>query len=251
MCNSDSSLTGKYALITGCNRGIGKSILQHFAEKGVNIIACIRKKNEEFDVFCQKQMELNQISIHIFYADLLEEESVRQFVSDLYKSKLPVHILINNAGVVSKGLLPMTSMQQLKDVFQINFFSQVQITQGVSKIMMRQKCGVIINMASIGGMDAFPAYMSYGCSKAAIIYFTKTMSQELASYHIRVNAVAPSMTDTSMKEEMGELANMEIQRRCAIKGLIPVNDVAKIVLFLASDDSSFINGQIIRVDGGM
>ena len=251
MCSSDNSLKGKYVLITGCNRGIGKSILQHFAEKEANIIACVRTVSEDFELLCQNLKNSYAIEVHLFLVDLSDENSIKHFIGELYKSNLSVHILVNNAGVVTKGLLQMTTMKQLKDVFQINFFAQVQITQGVSKLMMRQKTGVIINMASIGGLDAFPAYTSYGCSKSALIYFTKTMSQELSPYHIRVNAVAPSLTDTAMSNQMGEEANAEIMRRTAIKSLVSVDDVAQRGLFLSSDDSSFINGQIIRVDGGM
>ncbi|WP_195584633.1 SDR family NAD(P)-dependent oxidoreductase, partial [Bacteroides thetaiotaomicron] len=132
-----------------------------------------------------------------------------------------------------------------------NFFAHVQFIQGVSKIMMRQREGVIINMASVGGIDAYPAYISYGCSKAAMIYLTKTLSQELAPYGIRVNALAPSMTDTRMKEQMGAEANEEIMRRTALKRIAQPEEIAKLALFLASDDSSFITGQVVRIDGGL
>lgn len=128
----------------------------------------------------------------------------------------------------------------------------MQFIQGVSKIMMRQREGVIINMASVGGIDAYPAYISYGMpAKAAMIYLTKTLSQELAPYGIRVNALAPSMTDTRMKEQMGAEANEEIMRRTALKRIAQPEEIAKLALFLASDDSSFITGQVVRIDGGL
>lgn len=180
-----------------------------------------------------------------------EEDKIKKALHTIYKLKLPIDILVNNAGVVTNNLLQMTTMSKLKETFQVNFFGQVQFTQGITKLMMRQRKGVIINMCSIGGMDAYPAYTSYGCSKAAMIYFTKSMAQELAPYNIRVNGIAPSMTDTRMKEEMGEEANKEILERTALGRIAQPTEIANLAYFLASDDSSFINGQIIRIDGGM
>lgn len=242
---------GKTVLITGCNRGIGLAFLDAFAETGATVLACVRTKDEAFSNHCEEVSKTTGAEIVVFTADLSNEDSIKAFISELYKSKHKVDILINNAGVVTKGILQMTSIQSVKDVFQINFFAQVQITQGVSKLMMRQKSGVIINMASIGGIDAYPAYTSYGCSKAAMVYFTKTMAQELAPYGIRVNAIAPSMVKTRMQEQMGEEANEEIMRRTALKRNAEPEEIAKLALFLASEDSSFITGQIYRIDGGL
>lgn len=246
-----TDLHGKSVLITGCNRGIGKAMLQLFAEAGAKVIACVRKEDDEFTHFCSEVSEKTGSEIVPYYFDLSDEDSIKAFISHFYKTKQKVDILINNAGVVTKGILQMTPMSKLKDVFQINFFAQVQLTQGISKLMMRQKSGVIINMASIGGIDAYPAYVSYGCSKAAMIYFTKTMAQELAPYGIRVNALAPSMVKTDMQTEMGDEANEEIMRRTALKRNAEPEEIAKLALFLASEDSSFITGQIYRIDGGL
>lgn len=246
-----NDLKNKTVLITGCNRGIGKAILIAFAEVGAKIIACTRKEEKTFTEFCKQLSESTGGEIIQYYFDLTDEESIKSFISTFYKTKQKVDVLVNNAGVVTKGLLQMTPIQKIKDVFQINFFAQVQLTQGISKLMMRQKSGVILNMASIGGIDAYPAYVSYGCSKAAMIYFTKTMAQELAPYGIRVNAIAPSMVKTDMQVEMGEEANEEIMRRTALKRNAEPEEIAKLILFLASDDSSFITGQIYRIDGGL
>jgi 3-oxoacyl-[acyl-carrier protein] reductase len=191
------------------------------------------------------------VEIQKSYADLSDEQSIKECLSQILKSKPKIDVMINNAGVVDKGLLQMTPIQKIRDVFQINFFAQVQLIQGISRLMMRQKSGVIINMASIGGIDAYPAYVSYGCSKAAVIYLTKTLAQEFAPYGIRVNALAPSMVKTRMQEQMGEEANEEILRRTALKRNAEPEEIAKLALFVASDDSAFITGQIIRIDGGL
>lgn len=241
----------KTLFISGCNRGIGKAMVELFAKNEHNIIICNRKQDDDFDAFCEELQKEHGIEIQKYYADLSDEQSIKECLSQLLKSKPKIDVMINNAGVVDKGLLQMTPIQKIRDVFQINFFAHVQLIQGISRLMMRQKSGVIINMASIGGIDAYPAYVSYGCSKAAVIYLTKTLAQEFAPYGIRVNALAPSMVKTRMQEQMGEEANEEIMRRTALKRNAEPEEIAKLALFVASDDSAFITGQIIRIDGGL
>lgn len=241
----------KTLFISGANRGIGKAMVETFAANDYHIIVCNRKQDDEFDAFCQNLESEYDIEIQKYYADLSDEQSIKDCLSLLLKSKPKIDLMINNAGVVDKGLLQMTPIQKIRDVFQINFFAHVQLIQGISRLMMRQKSGVIINMASIGGIDAYPAYVSYGCSKAAVIYLTKTLAQEFAPYGIRVNALAPSMVKTRMQEQMGEEANEEILRRTALKRNAEPEEIAKLALFVASDEASFITGQIIRIDGGL
>ena len=241
----------KTVLITGCNRGIGKAILVKFAQLGYNILACVRQIDADFPSFIADIANENNIQIESFAINLQDEESIRLFTHQLIINKRQIDVLINNAGVVTKGLLLMTSIEHIKEVFQVNFFGQVQLTQGICKLMMHQKHGTIINVCSIGGIDSYPGYTAYGCSKASMCYFTKTMSQELAQYGIRVNGVAPSMTNTRMKEEMGKQAMDEMLHRSAIKRIADPKEIANVVTFLASEESSYVNGQIIRVDGGM
>jgi 3-oxoacyl-[acyl-carrier protein] reductase len=241
----------KTVLITGCNRGIGKAMLTSFAGAGAKVIVCTRSLEDSFTDYCNELRLKTGSEIIEYHFDLSDEESIKSFIADFYRSKQRVDVLINNAGIVTKGLLQMTTIQSVKSLFQVNFFGQIQLTQAVSKLMMRQKSGVILNMASIGGIDAYPANFSYGCSKAALIYFTKSMAQELASHGIRVNALAPSMVKTDMQVEMGEEANDEILRRTALGRNADVEEVAKLAMFLASDDASFITGQIYRIDGGL
>jgi len=250
ICNS-KLLEGKTALITGCNRGIGLEIMNLFASEGANIIACTRSSNSEFESKLSELSQRNGISIYPFYFDFCKEEEIKLTLQLIFKQRINIDILVNNAGIVTKGLLQMTSIESIKKVFQINFFSQVILTQYVLKIMSKNGSGSIINLGSVGGIDAFTANTSYGSSKAAFMYFTKSISQEYAARNIRVNAIAPSMTDTNMAEEMGKEANEEILRRSAIKRLANPQEIAQLALFLASDKSSFINGQIIRIDGGM
>lgn len=245
------NLKGQTALITGCNRGLGYAFLKEFAAQGVNIIACMRKKVEDVEADLQKIAAENGVSIYPFYFELTDEDSIKAAFKEIFKLKVPIDILINNAGVAAKGLFQMTSIKSIKDVFQVNFFAHVIITQYVLKLMARTKKGCIINMGSIGGLDAYPAYVSYGCSKAAMMYLTKTLSQEYAPYNIRVNTIAPGMADTDMVPIVGDEAKEEILRRCAMKRIAKPEEIVKLAVFLASDSASFITGQTIRVDGGM
>jgi 3-oxoacyl-[acyl-carrier protein] reductase len=182
---------------------------------------------------------------------MLDEDSIKSAISPLIKSKTKIDILVNNAGIAVGSLLQMTSMSKLKEVFQVNFFSQVLITQLISKLMIREKSGSIINMGSIAGLENFAGYTAYGSSKAAIMFFTKTIARELSSYHIRVNAIAPGLTDTGMARQMEEKATVEMIERSDLNRLAKPQEIAELVLFLASDKSSFITGQTIRIDGGM
>lgn len=244
-------LDRKIALITGCNRGIGKEIMTLFASEGASIIACVRKPSSEFLGSIRKLSELYHISIIPLYFDVLDEESIKVAMKFIYNEKIKIDILVNNAGIAVGGFLQITSMAKLKEVFQINFFSHVLITQYIVKIMIKEKKGSIINIGSVAGLDSFPGYTAYGSSKAALMLFTKTISKELASNNIRVNAIAPGLTDTGMAAQMEAKALNDMVIKSSFNRLGKPEEVAQLALFLASDKSSFINGQIIRVDGGM
>lgn len=238
-------------MITGCNRGIGKEAVRLFAERGYNLICCIRKENEEFSAFISELKENNKIDADILYFDMTDEDSIKEALKPILKDRRQIDVLINNAGIATGGFLQMTSMKQLKEVFQINYFSHVLITQLITKLMMRQKSGCIVNMGSVAGLDNFAGYTAYGASKAAMMSFTRTIARELAPYNIRVNAIAPGLTDTGMAGQMEEKAWKEMVARTDMNRLGKPNEIAQMMLFLASDAASFITGQVYRVDGGM
>ena len=238
-------------MITGCNRGIGKEAVRLFAERGYNLICCIRKENEEFSAFISELKDNNKIDADILYFDMTDEDSIKDALKPILKERRQIDVLINNAGIATGGFLQMTSMKQLKEVFQINYFSHVLITQLITKLMMRQKSGCIVNMGSVAGLDNFAGYTAYGASKAAIMSFTRTVARELAPYNIRVNAIAPGLTDTGMAGQMEEKAWKEMVARTDMNRLGRPNEIAQMMLFLASDKASFITGQVYRVDGGM
>lgn len=241
----------KTALITGCNRGIGKEVVRLFAEQGINVICGIRKENTNFQIFLDELSKKNNISTETLFIDFKDENSIKNGIKPLLMRKQQIDILVNNAGIATGGFLQMTSMQQLHEVFQVNFFSHVLVTQMISKLMMRQKNGVIINLGSVAGLDNFAGYTAYGSSKAAMMSFTKTIARELAPYNIRVNAIAPGLTDTGMANQMEEKAWKEMVARTDMNRLGKPEEIANLIVFLASDKASFITGNVYRIDGGM
>lgn len=244
-------LEGKTAVITGCNRGIGKAILEKFASEGANVIACTRKVSEELISVYKELESKHTIKIIPIEMDLSDTTSIKDAMKQIQALKLPIDILVNNAGVASGGLMLMTSMAELQKVFQINYFAQVQITQHISKLMMRHKRGSIIMMSSVLGLDSRGGATSYGASKAAVALFTKSAAKELGAFGIRVNAIAPNLVETDMAHQMEEKSFNNMIDSAALKRLAQPEEVANTALFLATEESSYITGQIIRVDGGM
>lgn len=243
-------LEGYNCIITGSNRGIGRNIVEKFAANGANIWACARRTSSEFEQDMQDLAERYQVTIEPVYFDLNAEDEIKQAVSMIRKTKRPVDVLVNNAGMPYGALLQMTPLKDLKEVFQVNYFSQVYIMQLVSKIMMRQNHGSIINMASVGGIETNPGYLAYGSSKAALIWATQSIAKELGRYHIRVNAVAPGLTETEMGHYKSEDELQKVIDRTGMQRMARPEEIADAVLFLASEQASFINGEVLRVDGG-
>jgi 3-oxoacyl-[acyl-carrier protein] reductase len=244
-------LTGKTALITGCNRGIGKAMAEKFVSEGANLICAIRKENPAFKEETNKWSSQFGVNIDFIYFDLIDEESIKAAFKDLQKEKRVIDILVNNAGIPAGGFLLMTSLAKVKEVMQVNFFSQILVTQLVAKMMMKQKHGAIVNMSSVTALDNQGGWTAYGSSKGAMISFTRTAARELASFGIRVNAVAPGLIDTQMGGEMDEKYQADMINRADLGRKGTPEEVANLVCFLASDEASYITGQIIRIDGGM
>lgn len=243
-------LQGKTAVVTGCNRGIGKNIVMKFAEQGADVFACARRKSDEYENFLKEIALQYQVEIIPVYFDLSEESQIKEGIQSILKTKKPIDILVNNAGIAFGGTFSMTSMKKLKEVFDINYFAQIQIMQLVSRSMMKHQRGSIINMASVGGIEAEPGYLAYGSSKSALIWATRCLAKEVGAYGIRVNAVAPGLTETNMGHYKSEQEIDKVVQRSALGRMGQPEEIADAVLYLASDKSSFMTGQILRVDGG-
>ncbi len=244
-------LEGKNAIITGSRRGIGRATVEVFAQNGANIWACARKPDQFFEADIAALGEKYGVWIKPVYFDMANEAGVKEGIKGIIKEKLSVDVLVNNAGVRYNALLQLTSIEKMREVFEVNFFSQVLIIQLVSRIMCRQKKGSIINVSSIAAVDGRATAGCYGASKAALSLVTRVAAQEMASSGIRVNGVAPSYVDTEMYRELDDDAKNAILSQSAMGRAANPEEIAKTIMFLASEDSSFISGQVIRVDGGM
>lgn len=244
-------LDGKTALITGCNRGIGKAVMEKFMAEGANIIACTRQMTLELEAYYrQKESECN-IKIYPLCFDLADEDSIKVAMKELYAWKLPIDILVNNAGIASFSGLIHLKLNDVKNIFQVNYFSSLLLIQYTMKLMLRSKGASIINMASVAGIDGTAGNCAYGASKAATILMTKSLSGELAVSRIRVNAIAPGYIETDMQAGIPQNISGAALNKAAVKRMGTPEEIANVALFLASDDSSYVTGQVIRVDGGL
>lgn len=245
-------IKGKTAVITGCNRGIGKALLEVFAKNGANVWACVRKPNVDFTEYVEGMVAETGVKIRPVYFDLQDSEQIKEGVKTIRSAKEPIDILVNNAGVIHTALFQMTPIDKMREMFELNLFSQMLLTQQISKIMMRQKSGNIINLSSSAAIEANEGRTAYAASKSALITSTQVLSKELAGCGIRVNAIAPGLTQTDMMVESTPediLANT--LQRISMKRVGRPEEIANTALFLASDLSSYMTGQVLRVDGGM
>ncbi len=245
-------IQNKTAVITGCNRGIGKKILEVFSANGATIFACVRNVSEEFKTFANEmEKEFNNKIIPIQF-DLNDEDQVKKAASNILSSNSPIDILVNNAATIYTALFQMTSIKKLKETFETDFFSQTLFTQYILKSMIKKKSGSILYISSSSALDGNEGRSAYSSAKAAIIAQAKALSREVGMYNIRVNAIAPGLTDTDMMKENTpkEIVN-EVTSRTSLRRIANPQEIANAALFLSSDLSSYITGQVIRVDGGM
>lgn len=245
-------LKHKTAIITGCNRGIGKSILETFSENGANIIACVREASPEFQNVVKEIEKKNKNQIFVENFDFNNEKESKDAGARINLKNKKIDILINNAGTIETSLFQMTSIEKFKKIFQINFFSQIAFTQQIIKNMIKNKSGSIVYVSSTSGIEGNEGRSAYSSSKAAIISKVKVMSKELGVFNIRVNAIAPGLTNTRMMNENTSIKKInDVTKDLSLKRFGEPNEIGNTVLFLSSDLSSYITGQTIRVDGGM
>lgn len=245
-------LKGKNAVVTGCARGIGKATLAAFAQNGANVWACCRARSDEFETFTRQLAAEYGVRIVPLYFDLTDPAGMKEAVKSIMATKVPVDILVNNAGITYNALFQMTSLEKTREVFEVNFLSQVSLSQYIARLMVRQKSGSIINISSSAALDANPGRGAYGASKAAVLCMTRVMAHELAEHNVRVNVVAPGITNTDMVEaSMSEATIHAAVQSTRLKRMGDPAEIADAVLFLASDLASYITGEVLRVDGGL
>ena len=246
-----NSLKNKNVIITGCNKGIGKATLEDFAKNGANIFACVRNITNDFKIFITKLKKKYQINIEVIKLDLSNTSSISKSVDHIYKINKNIDILVNNAGMLFNSLFLMTSEKKLHEMFQVNYFSQIFLTQIISKGMIKNKSGSIVFVASTSGINGDFGRFAYSSSKAAVLSAVKTLSKELSNYNIRVNAVSPGLTETDLmlSNTKKEVIESEI-KKISLKRIANAKEIANVIVFLASQKSSYINGQNIIIDGG-
>jgi 3-oxoacyl-[acyl-carrier protein] reductase len=244
-------LQGKTALITGCLKGIGYEAMHLFSKNGAAVIACCQHTDPMFADSIGKLTRETGAPITPYYFDLSNPDEIKSAMRQIVNAKHRVDILLNIAGMTQDSLFQMTSRESMSRVFEINFFAQMLISQYVSKLMMRQRSGSIVYVSSITAVDGNAGQISYSASKASLIGATKTLATELAEHNIRVNAIAPGIIQTDMT---AAIPSESLQKLCS---RIPMgrqglpSEVAGVMLFLASDLSSYVTGQVLRIDGGI
>lgn len=240
----------KCALITGATRGIGKQIAITLAKQGYNIALNYRKENEELEN-TKKEIEKTGVQILAVKGDVANFEDCENFVKQVIERFGQIDVLVNNAGITKDMLLMRMKKEDFEQVIDTNLVGTFNVTKNVVPYMMKARSGRIINISSVVGISGNAGQTNYSASKAGIIGFTKSLAKEIASRNILVNAVAPGFIETNMTDVLKDDVKQEIAKNIPLKRMGTTQDVANVVKFLASDDSSYITGQVINVDGGM
>ena len=240
-------LHAKNAFITGTNRGIGKAMAQNFAQHGANLWLHARQETAEFSAFCESLAAEHGVWVKPVYFDLSDETQIKAALRAVVMERIPVDVLVNNAGMTSpNALFQMTPVDTMRRIMEVNFIAPMLITQLILRAIPRTG-GSIINIASIAGIDGVAGQLEYCASKAALAAATKKLSHELKAQGLRVNAIAPGLTETDMLHNMSAEMGRDI---LGANGQIATpQSVAELCLFLASDLSTQLTGQVLRTDG--
>lgn len=246
-------LKDKVAIITGSRSGIGFSCVETFAKNRINtVFACARKYDKEFEDKIQSLSKQYAVRIVPIYFDLSNANEILKGIKKIKNESASIDVLVNVAGIVSESSsFLMSSIEKVKSSFNVNFFGPTLLTQYVSRIMTKKSNGSIVNVSSIAALDGDPAEYDYCCSKAAILGAVKKLSQELAQFNIRVNAVAPGIIDTDMSKKISKQLKEKVISQTFLNRMGTPTEIANVIAFFASDLSSYVTGQVIRVDGGM
>jgi 3-oxoacyl-[acyl-carrier protein] reductase len=243
-------LTGKTAIVTGGARGIGRSIAMTLAAAGANIVINYTSSSKAAEEVVEEAKKLG-VSALAVKADVSKNDEIENLVKEVLNNFSSIDILVNNAGITRDNLLIRMSEEDFQDVIDINLKGAFICTKHVSKVMMKQRTGKIINIASVVGVMGNAGQSNYAASKAGLIGFTKSIAKELAKRNINVNAVAPGYIETDMTASLPEKVREEFMINIPMaRGGVP-QDVANVVLFLSSKYSDYVTGQVINIDGGM
>ena len=235
-------------VITGSSGVIGRSLIDLLAKNKIKkVFACIRKIDKNFENFISS---FNDTSIHPIILNLENENSIKDCFHEIKKTTSHVDVLINNAGIAHGSLVNLTKIADLKRIFNINYFSQILLTQYFFKLLIKSKSANIINVGSTAGIYSNEGTMAYGSSKAAFMHTTKVMANEYAKFGIKVNCIAPFMIKSPMQEKMQEKQVEELLSASITGNILSPEDVSKVIFQISQNHLNCINGQILKLDNG-
>lgn len=240
----------KVAVVTGGTTGIGKEIALELSKNGYNIAINYRSETADMEDL-KKEIEQNNVKCIFVKADVSNFEETENMVKEIVNEYGKIDVLVNNAGITQDGLIMRMKKESFDQVVDINLGGTFNVTRNVVPFMVKQRSGRIINVSSVVGIVGNAGQSNYAASKAGIIGFTKSLAKELSSRGILVNAIAPGFIETKMTDKLNENVRQSILNQIPLGRMGEPKEVAKVVKFLSSDDSSYITGQVINIDGGM
>ncbi len=248
--NMGMSLKNKTVIISGAARGIGRAIAIELASEGANVSFNFLKSSTEA-MALEKEIKKFGVNVKSYQVDIKDYNAVKSWVDNTKELFGGINIVINNAGIIKDKALALMEPEDWREVINTNLEGTFNLTRAAIVTLIKQKSGVIMNIASVSGVVGLPRQTNYSASKAGIIGFTKSLAREVASYNIRVNAVAPGFIETDMLRDLKEEYKSQIIKQIPLSRLGRPEEVARAVKFLVSDDASYITGQTIVIDGGM
>jgi len=243
-------LTGKTALVTGASRGIGRGIAIRLAEEGANVAFTFLSSPEK-GMELEKQLQDFGVKAKGYRSDAADFKAAEELVTDVTSTFGSLDVVVNNAGITRDNLLMRMTEEMFDEVIRTNLKSVFNVTKAAQRPMLKQRKGSIINISSVVGVKGNAGQANYAASKAGIIGFSKSVALELGSRNIRCNAIAPGFIETEMTDALNPDTVKQWREAIPLKRGGTAEDVANLVLFLASDLSAYITGQVINVDGGM
>ena len=243
-------LEGKTALITGAARGIGRAIAISFAEAGANIAFTVRKVDDNMKSL-EAELATFGVKVKPYVSDAADFEATHKTVEQIKQDFGAIDILINNAGITHDGLMMRMTEEQWDSVINVNLKSAFNFIHAITPIMMRQKKGSVINLTSVVGISGNAGQANYAASKAGVIGLTKSMAKEIGSRGVRVNAIAPGFIETDMTSALSDEVRKEWAKQIPLRRGGTPKEVADVAVFLASDLSTYVTGQVVSVCGGM
>lgn len=243
-------LKGKCAVVTGASRGIGRAIALKYAKLGANLVINYRNSEEEAIAL---ECEIKELGVEVLSlkADISNFEEANNLITKAKERFGSIDVLVNNAGITKDGLVMRMKEEDFDRVIEVNLKGVFNCIRAVTPIMIRQKSGRVINMASVVGITGNAGQLNYCAAKAGVIGMTKSLAREVGSRGINVNAIAPGFIVTDMTNELGDKAKEAVMANIPLKRFGEASDIAEVAAFLASDAGSYITGQVISVDGGM